>query len=111
MKNIKTLERLQQLHQRILQENTGPPKSLANQMKISERSLYRLIEQLKDLHASVEYSRSMHTYYYSDDFELRVTISVKALSKNEVIEVFGGSYFINKDTQLQGFGSRRLYFS
>ena len=80
-------------------------------MNISERSLYRLIEQLKDLHASIEYNRSLHTYYYTDDFELRVSISVTALSNNEVIEVFGGSYFIKKDTQLQGFGSEQFYFS
>ena len=80
MKNLKTLERLQQLHQRILQENTGSPKSLASHMHINEPSLYRLVEQLKDLNASIAYDRTWRTYYYEDDFELRVSISVTALS-------------------------------
>lgn len=111
MKNLKTLERLQQLHQRILEENTGTPKELASFMNISERSLYKLIDQLKDLNASICYNRVRNTYYYGDDFELRVTISVTALSKNEIIELFGGSYFIKKNTLLQGLCSERVYIS
>lgn len=111
MKNLKTLERLQQLHQRILQENTGTPKQLANYMSISERSLYRLVEQLKDLNATIGYNRVRNTYYYEDDFELRVNISVTALSNDEVIEVYGGSYFIKKNTILQGYGSQCVYIS
>jgi predicted transcriptional regulator len=43
MNNIRHLERLEQLHQRIKQENTGAPKDFARQMNISERSLYNLI--------------------------------------------------------------------
>jgi predicted transcriptional regulator len=111
MKNLKTLERLQQLHQRILQENTGTPKELASYMNISERSLYKLIDELKDLKASICYNRVRNTYYYCDDFELRVTISVTALSNNEVIQVFGGSYFLNKNTTLQGLCSGHVYIS
>ncbi|WP_242203381.1 HTH domain-containing protein [Aestuariivivens insulae] len=111
MKSLKTLERLQQLHQRIAQENTGTPKEFANYMNISERSLYKLIEQLKDLSAPICYNRTNNTYYYCDDFELQISISVTALSNNEVIEVFGGSYFLKKNTLLQGLCSGRIYIS
>ncbi len=109
MKNLKNLERLQQLHQRIVQENTGTPKELANFMNISERSLYKLIEQLKELTAPICYNRTSNTYFYDGDFELQVNISVTALSNNEVIEVFGGSYFFKKNIILQGLCSERHY--
>lgn len=111
MKNLKNLERLQQLHQRIVQENTGTPKELANFMNISERSLYKLIEQLKDLTAPICYNRISNTYFYNGDFELQVSISVTALSNDEVIQVFGGSYFLKKKTLLQGLCSERNYIS
>lgn|SRR5690606_37078640 len=111
MKNLKNLERLQQLHQRIVQENTGTPKELANFMNISERSLYKLIEQLKDLTAPICYNRISNTYFYNGDFELQISISVTALSNDEVIQVFGGSYFLKKKTLLQGLCSERNYIS
>ncbi|WP_308991820.1 HTH domain-containing protein [Mariniflexile litorale] len=111
MKNLKNLERLQQLHQRISQENTGAPKELADYMNISERSLYKLMEQLKDLTAPISYNRLTNTYYYDGDFELQVNISVTALSNNEIIQVFGGSYFLKKNTLLQGLCSERFYIS
>ena len=94
MKNLKTLERLQQLHQLIAIENTGTPKELANLMQISERSVHLLIEQLKDYQAEIYYSRSRKTYFYSKDFDLRVSISVSVLSNNEITQIFGGSYFL-----------------
>lgn len=111
MKNLKNLERLQQLHQRIVQENTGTPKELANFMNISERSLYKLIEQLKDLTAPICYNRISNTYFYNGDFELQISISVTALSNDEVIQVFGGSYFFKKDNLLQGLCSKGNYIS
>lgn len=111
MKNLKNLERLQQLHQRIIQENTGTPKELANFMNISERSLYNLIEQLKDLTAPICYNRMSNTYFYNGDFELQISISVTALSNNEIIQVFGGSYFLKKNNLLHSLCSEGHYIS
>ena len=105
MKSLKSLERLQQLHQRIEQENTGSPKELADYMNISERLLYNLIDELKDINAPVCYSRSRKTYFYCDDFQLKVNISVTAMSNNEITQLFGGSYFINKMILTQGLCS------
>mgnify|MGYP000602916213 CR=1 FL=1 len=74
-------------------------------MNISERSLYTLIERLKDVNAPICYNRNTKTYYYSDDFELRISISITALTNNEVLQLFGGSYFLKKNTSLQGLCS------
>lgn len=106
MYNIKSLERLQQLHKRIEQENTGTPKELANYMSISERLLYNLIDMLKDVNAPVNYSRSRKTYFYGDFFELQVSISVKAMSSDEVINMYGGSYFLQVKKIMDGFDCR-----
>tara|TARA_R110001606_G_scaffold397304_1_gene573414 strand:+ start:3921 stop:4238 length:318 start_codon:yes stop_codon:yes gene_type:complete len=96
MKNLKTLERLQQLHNLITNENTGTPKELATLMQLSKRSIQLLIEQLKDYNAPVRYSRSRKTYYYFEEFDLQVSISVNVLTNNEVTQIFGGSYFLKK---------------
>lgn len=106
MKSIKHLERLQQLHQRIEQANTGTPKELARFMNISERLLYNLIEELKDFSAPICYNRRTKTYYYDDDYELQISISVTALSNNEVLQLFGGTYFFKRNTLLQGLCSK-----
>jgi transcriptional antiterminator len=97
MKNLKTLERLQQLHDLIEKENTGTPKELACLMQISECSVHLLIEQLKDYNADICYSRSSKTYRYCNDFELNVSISVNVLTNNEVTQIFGGSYFMKSN--------------
>ena len=97
MKNLKTLERLQQLHDLIEKEITGAPKELACLMQISERSVHSLIEQLKDYNADICYSRSSKTYRYCNDFDLQVSISVNILTNNEVTQIFGGSYFLKSN--------------
>jgi len=105
MKTIKNLERLQQLHELISAENTGSPKELANLMGVSERLVFNLIDQLKDFEASICYSRKSKTYYYCDDFELKVNISVSVISNNELTEIFAGSYFIEHENYLQNLYS------
>ena len=94
MENLKSLERLQQLHNLIANENSGTPTELAVLLQISERSIHLLINQLKDYNAMICYSRSRKTYYYSEDFELCVYISITVLSNNETTHIFGGSYFL-----------------
>lgn len=103
MKTIKNLERLQQLHGMIEMENTGSPKEISNKMNVSERLVYNLIEQLKDYQAEIYYSRSSKTYYYSNNFELKVNISVSVITNNELTEIFAGSYFSQERFSLQGF--------
>tara|TARA_R110002167_G_scaffold115853_15_gene290512 strand:+ start:1489 stop:1770 length:282 start_codon:yes stop_codon:yes gene_type:complete len=92
MNSIKNLERLSQLHKLIQNERTGSPKELAIRMHISERLIYNLLEQLRDFNANIGYSRARKTYYYCDEFQLFVNISVSIYNNNEKTEVFGGSY-------------------
>ncbi len=88
MNSIKNLGRLQKLHRLILNERTGSPRELASRMHLSERSIYNLIEHLKDFEASIRYDRSRKTYFYAEDFQLKVNISVQVMSNNEITEIF-----------------------
>lgn len=92
MNKIKTLENLQKLHLLIEAECTGPPRSLARRMELSERSVYNLLEVLKDFNAPVAYNRKRKTYYYEGHFELNFRISLSVTNNNEVTELYRGSY-------------------
>ncbi|WP_340075224.1 HTH domain-containing protein [Leptobacterium sp. I13] len=96
MKTLKTLENLQQLHNLIKNGATGTPAELAKQMHISERMVYRLMDMLKDMKAPIQYDRTNYTYTYINDFDMRVNISVQILHNDEVVNIYGGSYFSAK---------------
>jgi hypothetical protein len=96
MKNLKKLERLQQLHQRIQNENTGAPLEMASYMNISERSIYNLIDELKILGAEICYNRTTKTYYYCNDFKIELNISLKVITEGDAINLYGGSYFFKE---------------
>ncbi|WP_299534248.1 HTH domain-containing protein [Ulvibacterium sp.] len=87
MKTIKNLQRLQKTHELIKCECTGTPSELAKNLSISERSVYNLIEQLRDLNASIFYDRGRKTYYYHEDFQLKVNISIAVISNNEITKI------------------------
>jgi len=98
LKNLKTLERLQQLHQRVKNENTGTPIAIAKYMNISERSVYTLIDELKILGAEVCYSRTRKTYYYCNDFNIELKISLKVITEDTARNLYGGSYFLKENS-------------
>ena len=96
MKNIKHLERLQQLHQRIENENTGTPTEMAKYMNLSERSFHNLIDELKVFGAEICYSRTRKTYYYCNDFTIEINISLKVIQEGKARDLYGGSYFFKE---------------
>lgn len=100
MNTIKSLERLQQLHSLIETECTGSPMEIARKMEISERSVYNLLEYLRDFNALIGYDRSRKTYYYKNHFTLELTISFSVMSNNEVTEILGGSYFLKNSSRV-----------
>ena len=92
MTTIKTLERLQRIHSLIENECTGTPYELARKMNISERSIYNLIDYLKDYEAEIAYDRGRKTYYYKNSFSLNFQISLSLGPDHAVTEVLGGGY-------------------
>ena len=88
MNSIKNLERLKQLHQLIEIEQTGTPCELANRFRVSQRLIYNLIDQLRDFQAEICFDRKRKTYYYAEDFQFTVKISVSVAKNNRVTKIF-----------------------
>lgn len=63
----KYLERVERIDYMIRRKSTGNPKGLAAKLGLSERSLYELINQMKDLGAPIAYSKSRNSYVYTSD--------------------------------------------
>ena len=108
MNNIRHLERLEQLHQRIKQENTGAPKDFARQMNISERSFYNLLEELKTMGADICFSRKRRTYHYCSAFDLELNVSLTVMTKGTAKKIYVGRVFLQKNALLQVFCSERF---
>ncbi|WP_321295335.1 HTH domain-containing protein [Marinifilum fragile] len=62
MTHLELLEKTEYLKELIEKENTGTPIELAKRLNISERSLSRLIKNLKETHFSIIYSRTKQSY-------------------------------------------------
>jgi len=97
MKTLKQLERLQKAHKLILQENTGTPNEFANKLGICRRQLYNILEYLKENDAPLQYSRKINTYYYSYNFDLLVSISVRVLANKELKTIYAGSTLLTEN--------------
>ena len=91
MNFIKQIERLQLLNKLILQERTGPPEELAHRLHVSRRTIYDLIDILKDWGAEVAYDRKNRTFYYKLSFEVNIYFSLKVIKEGESEKIYGGS--------------------
>lgn len=97
MKTLKQIERLQKAHKLIKQGRTGSPAEFSSRLYISERELYRILEYLKEMDAKILFSRNINSYYYTDDFDLLVSISVQALVNQELITIYAGSTILKEN--------------
>ncbi|MEL6863544.1 MAG: HTH domain-containing protein [Bacteroidota bacterium] len=70
MSFIKQLETIRRIDALIQRKSTGTPEQLAQKMSVSRASIYRYINDLKNLGAPVAYCRSRQSYYYTEAFEL-----------------------------------------
>lgn len=61
----KYLERVERIDYMISRKSTGTPKELAAKLALSERSLYELINQMKELGAPITYSNARNSYIYT----------------------------------------------
>ncbi len=61
------IELLKQIDFHIEHKSTGCPQDFASRLHMSQRTLYRLLEQLKDRNVHMEYIRAKGSYVYLDD--------------------------------------------
>jgi len=72
MNFLECIERIERLDVLIRLENTGTPRVLSERLNISERQIYRLIEQMRNLGAEIEYSQCKVSYIYTKPVKLKI---------------------------------------
>jgi len=91
MNFIKQIERIKRVDKHIKHKTTGDPDEFSTKLGISKRQLFRIIEELKDYGAPIEYDRSLRTFYYKDeDFEMKVNFSMQFITEQDEKEIYGG---------------------
>lgn len=69
VKNIETIIRIDNL---IRLKATGTPKSLANKINMSERNIYKIISNMKEMGAPIKYCNISCSFIYTEKVELKV---------------------------------------
>lgn len=87
LQQIELIERIDQL---IRIKATGTPKFLAERLDISEASLYRLIETIKEMGAPIEFSIRYQSYIYLNEVNFMCGFFLKELSYSEIHNLNGG---------------------
>ncbi|MEM7487327.1 MAG: HTH domain-containing protein [Bacteroidota bacterium] len=98
-KQIALLERVDQL---IRLKATGRPKKLAEKLEVSEATVFRIIETMKELNAPVHYDLARQSYTYSEPTEFKCGFFIMELN-NDVGRNLSGGYSYEHLTSLIGF--------
>lgn len=79
---LKQLDLIARIHKRVMQGCTGTPSEFASYLGISERYLYEVIDVIKSMGAPIRYSRTMLSYYYTEEVRVMISCSfVKVLQE------------------------------
>lgn len=90
MKLFEYIERINLLHKLISERRTGCPEKLAKRLGISKGRVYQLIEELRIKNVPIAYSRLLETYYYTVEYEISVSLSLRPLSTEEMVNATAG---------------------
>ncbi|KPM33328.1 Hypothetical protein I595_231 [Croceitalea dokdonensis DOKDO 023] len=91
-KQIALLERVDQL---IRLKATGRPKNLAERLNVSQATVFRMIETMKELNAPVYYDLARQSYAYSEPTAFKCGFFVEALDEEAQRDLTGGYGFKN----------------
>lgn len=91
-KQIALLERVDQL---IRLKATGSPKQLAERLQVSEATVFRIIETMKEMNAPVCYNIASQSYSYTETAKFTCGFFVQELDADEERNLSGGSGFQN----------------
>ncbi|MEQ5791682.1 HTH domain-containing protein [Muricauda sp. NFXS6] len=89
---IAILERIDQL---IRLKATGRPKQLADRLEVSEATVFRMIETMKELNAPICYDLSRQSYVYTETTSFKCGFYVEALDEITERNLSGGYSFGN----------------
>ena len=96
MQIIKLIEKLEQLHQLIKNQNTGSPEKIATTIGANTRLVYDLINRLIDMEKSLCYDSNKETYYYADGFQKQVIITISVTETSFLAKILENDYVKNE---------------
>lgn len=82
MSIVSNLDKLKVINSEIKNKKTGNPDDFAGKLNISRSMLYVYIEEIKTLGAEIKYNRSTKTFYYENDFDIKIDIHFDNKDKN-----------------------------
>ena len=105
---IKVIDRIKKVNMLIKERRTGSPEEFAAHLGISKRQLYNIFEFFKSYGASIKYSRTRETFYYTEkDFNLIIDFSVTPIHTSEAVKINGG--FFSNISSVQFHFTDELY--
>jgi hypothetical protein len=75
MSLISNIDKLKLINSEIKNEQTGKPEDFAKRLRISRSMLYNYIEEIKFLGAKIKYNRTLRTFYYENDFDVKIGVN------------------------------------
>ncbi len=85
---------LQSVHHHIEHKSTGTPKDFASRLGISERKLYRVLDELRDVGAEITFSAERSSYIYCNEVKINIYLRIE---QNDKVRMKGGSFSKNLD--------------
>ena len=76
---------LNRINKLIQQEATGTPDEFAERIHLSRKQMYNILNLLTDYGAVIKYSRKNHTFYFSNDFNMEITVKFLSDGREKVI--------------------------
>ncbi len=88
VEKINTLIRLQA---------TGTPKDLAKKLNTTERTVFRIIKQLKEMGCPIYYDKQRGSYCYEEEGKLIFKFEANSIDIETIegTKKWGGKYFLN----------------
>lgn len=105
MKLIEQLQQLERLDGLIRRKATGTPKELARKFSVSERTIYNLLQILKELGAEIDYCHVRRSYFYESPMKFRYGFTIES---SEEKKLGGGKTWSSGFWELQNFCSNYL---
>lgn len=96
---------LQRIDQLIRMQATGTPVQLASRLEVSERKLYRLLEELKDQGFPIAYDKQKECYYYETAVKIEFSVVV---GQERLVFIQGGEKKMDIFGRLSDYGSGGL---
>lgn len=93
---IEDLKQLHKVHIMIQQKKTGSPEEFASELCVSRRKMYYLLDAIKSLGAPISYSRTKHTFFYTRDFDMDISMRIRENGCEEWQELSGGYMLVCK---------------